>query len=254
MKRIILSGCNGKMGRVVSDAVLERHDCVVIAGFDINTGMTANYPVISDPSKFEGVADVIIDFSHPAFLQTLLAFATARKIPAVIATTGLNSAQTEQLKVASAAVPIFSSANMSLGVNLVTELAKKAAAVLGDSFDIEIVEMHHNQKLDAPSGTALMIADSISSVLQQEPQYIYDRHSVRRKREKNEIGIHAVRGGTIVGEHEIIFAGKDELITIKHSAMSKQIFATGAVNAALFLCGQKPGLYNMGDLVSSIGG
>jgi 4-hydroxy-tetrahydrodipicolinate reductase len=253
MRRIILSGCNGSMGQVVSQAVLDRHDCVIISGFDINTKMASDYDyrVFSDPSEFVGNADVIIDFSSPVFLPKLLAFATTRKIPTVIATTGLNPAQIEQLRETSLTVPIFFSANMSLGVNLIVELTKKAAAVLGDSFDIEIIEMHHNQKLDAPSGTALMIADSISNVLPQEPQYIYDRHSVRRRREKKEIGIHSVRGGTIVGEHEVIFAGKDEVITIRHSAMSKQVFATGAINAALFLCNQKPGLYNMGDLVAS---
>jgi 4-hydroxy-tetrahydrodipicolinate reductase len=254
MRRIILSGCNGKMGHVVSDAVLERHDCVIISGFDINAEMTGDYPVLSDPSKFEGSADVIIDFSNPASLPKLIAFATARKIPAVIATTGLSAAQIELLHEAAASIPIFFTANMSLGVNLMVELAKKAAAILGNSFDIEIIEMHHNQKLDAPSGTALMLADSISSVLPQESQYIYDRHSVRRRREKNEIGIHSVRGGTIVGEHQVIFAGKDEVLTISHSAMSKQIFATGAINAALFLCSQAPGFYNMGNLVSSFGG
>ncbi len=143
---------------------------------------------------------------------------------------------------------------MSLGVNLIVELAKKATAVLSDSFDIEIIEKHHNQKIDAPSGTALMIADSISSTLEQKPQYVYDRHEIRKKRDKNEIGIHSVRGGTIVGEHEVIFAGKDEIITITHSAMSKQVFATGAINAALFISGKPSGLYDMGDIVSSVGG
>ena len=236
MRRIILSGCNGKMGRVITDAVVERHDCVITAGFDINTESSGSFPVLSDPFKFEGVADVIIDFSNPAFLPKLLEFVSARRIPAVVATTGLSPSQVEMLREVSKKVPIFFTANMSLGVNLVRELAKKAAAVLGDSFDIEIIEKHHNQKVDAPSGTALMLADSISTVLPHEPQYVYDRHSVRRKREKNEIGIHAIRGGTIVGEHEILFAGRDEVISIKHSAMSK------------------PGFYDMGDLVSSIGG
>lgn len=242
------------MGHVVSQTVLERQDCVIISGFDKNTETTEEYPVLSDPKKFEGNADVIIDFSNPAFLTELLSFATDRKIPAVIATTGLTPAHIEELHKASETIPVFFTANMSLGVNLMMDLAKKAAAVLGGSFDIEIVEMHHNQKLDAPSGTALMLADGISSVLPKEPQYIYDRHSVRRRRDKNEIGIHAIRGGTIVGEHQVIFAGKDEVVTISHSAMSKQIFAVGAINAALFICDKGPGLYNMGDLVSSIGG
>ena len=138
---------------------------------------------------------------------------------------------------------------MSLGVNLLAQLAKKAAAVLGDQFDIEIIEKHHNQKIDAPSGTALMLADAVSSVLKEEPQYVYDRHAVRKKRSKNEIGIHAVRGGTIVGEHEILFAGHDEMLTLSHTAMSKEIFATGSINAAIFLCGKSAGLYDMGDIV-----
>ena len=252
MRRIILSGCNGRMGSVVSQAVLERHDCVIISGFDLHTEMTHEYRVFAEPSEFEGTADVIIDFSNPSFLPKLLAFSTSRRIPAVIATTGLSAEQKQMLQDASRSVPIFFSANMSLGVNLIIELAKKAAAVLGGSFDIEIIEKHHNQKIDAPSGTALMLADGISSVLAQKPQYIYDRHSIRKKREKNEIGIHSVRGGTIVGEHEVLFAGNDEMVSIKHTATSKQVFATGAINAALFLCGQQPGMYNMGDLVSSM--
>lgn len=254
MKRIILSGCHGKMGHVVAQTISERKDCVIVAGFDIDSEMKEPFPVVSDPKNFDGNADVIIDFSHPSFLPKLLEFAKEHKIPAVIATTGMKAEQIEQIKEASKVVPIFFSANMSLGVNLIVELAKKAAAVLSDSFDIEIVEMHHNQKIDAPSGTALMIANGISSVLEQKPDYVYDRHSKHEKRSKNEIGIHSVRGGTIVGEHEVIFAGKDEIITLKHSAMSKQIFATGAVNAALFISGKASGLYDMGDLVASVGG
>jgi 4-hydroxy-tetrahydrodipicolinate reductase len=254
MKRIILSGCNGHMGHVISQTVSERGDCVIVAGFDIDIAVKESFPVLADPPQFDGNADVIIDFSHPSFLPKLLAFAKERHIPAVIATTGMDSKQLEQIKAASKEIPLFFSANMSLGVNLLVNLAKKAAAVLSDNFDIEIVEMHHNQKLDAPSGTALMIADGISSVLDQKPEYVYERHSKREKRSKNEIGIHSVRGGTVVGEHEVIFAGKDEIVTLKHSAMSKQIFATGAINAALFLAGKTPGLYDMGDLVNSIGG
>jgi 4-hydroxy-tetrahydrodipicolinate reductase len=254
MKRIILSGCHGKMGHVISQSVSERSDCIIVAGFDIDSEMKEPFPVLSDPWNFDGNADVIIDFSHPSFLPKLLAFAKERKVPAVIATTGMKDEQIEQIKEASTEIPIFFSANMSLGVNLILDLAKKAAAVLSPDFDIEIVEMHHNQKVDAPSGTALMIADGITSTLKQKPLYVYDRHEQHKKRDKNEIGIHSVRGGTIVGEHEVIFAGKDEVITIKHSAMSKQIFATGAINAALFISGKTPGLYDMGNLVDSIGG
>lgn len=254
MKRIILSGCNGKMGRVISQAVAERDDCVVVAGFDLQSGVKENFPVVADPRQFDGNADVIVDFSNPAFLTRLLAFAVERKIPAVIATTGMNEDQIAQIKAASEQIPVFFTANMSLGVNLLLSLAKKAEAVLSDGFDVEIVEMHHSTKVDAPSGTALMLADGISEVMKNRPEYVFDRHSRREKRPKDEIGIHSVRGGTIVGEHEVIFAGKDEVLTLKHSAMSKQIFATGAINAALFITGKDPGLYDMGNLVASIGG
>ncbi|MDR3552045.1 MAG: 4-hydroxy-tetrahydrodipicolinate reductase [Clostridia bacterium] len=254
MTRIILSGCNGKMGRVITSIVRERKDCVIVAGFDINFELKQEYPVYMEPESFDGNADVIIDFSHPAFFGRLLAFARARGIPAVIATTGLSEEQLASLREASGEVAVFNSANMSLGVNLICELARRAAAVLSDRFDVEIVEMHHNQKIDAPSGTALMIADAVSKGMTQQPQLVYDRHDERKKREKNEIGIHSVRGGTIVGEHEVIFAGQDEVIRISHSAMSKQIFANGAVNAALFLSGRQPGLYSMNDLLSFTGG
>jgi 4-hydroxy-tetrahydrodipicolinate reductase len=254
MLRIILSGCSGHMGHVVASTISERDDCVVVAGFDINSAIKESFPVMSDPKQYDGNADVIIDFSNPSFLPKLLNFAKQRKIPAVIATTGMSEEQIDQIKAASKEIPVFFSANMSIGINLLVSLAKKATVVLSDNFDIEIVEMHHNQKLDAPSGTALMIADGISSELKEKPEYVYDRHTVRQKRSKNEIGIHSLRGGTVVGEHEVIFAGKDEVVTLKHSAMSKQIFANGAINAAIFLAKQKPGLYDMGNLVASIGG
>jgi 4-hydroxy-tetrahydrodipicolinate reductase len=250
-KRLILSGCNGKMGRVVSRSIQDRKDCLLVAGFDIDSKVKESFPVLADPMQFDGRADAVIDFSNPAFQPKLLAFGLERRIPLVVATTGLNEEQVGRLKEASKEIPIFFSANMSLGVNLLLELSKKAAQVLGGQFDIEIIEQHHNQKVDAPSGTALMLADGISAVLPSPPEYVYDRHSVRRKRSRDEIGIHSVRGGTIVGEHEVIFAGQDEVITLRHSAMSKQIFANGAIRAALFLCEQKPGLYNMGDLLSS---
>ena len=250
MKRIVLSGCNGKMGRVISRVISETPDIEIIAGIDVNTASAEQYPIYSKPMDFEGEADVIIDFSHPSALSSILKLATTQKIPAVIATTGLSSSQIEELKEASKIIPIFFTANMSLGVNLIIELAKKAAAILYSNFDIEIIEKHHNQKLDAPSGTALMIADEISASLPAEPQYVFDRHSQRKKRDKNEIGIHAIRGGTIVGEHEIIFAGLDEIVEIKHSAMSKEIFATGAIRAAIYLSDQKPGFYNMSNIVA----
>ncbi|MEM0530377.1 4-hydroxy-tetrahydrodipicolinate reductase [Zongyangia sp. HA2173] len=249
MKQIILSGCNGKMGHVISDIVMGRDDCTIVAGFDLNTQRQYDYPVYTKPSEYTGSGDVIIDFSHPSLLTSLLDYAEEKKIPIVLATTGYSKAQLEEIHAAAQRLPVFFSANMSLGINLMVELAKKAASVLGGSFDIEIIEKHHNQKIDAPSGTALMIADAVSGVLSEKPQYVYDRHSQRKKRDKNEIGIHAIRGGTIVGEHDIMFAGRDEILTISHTAMSKEVFASGAVNAAVFMCGKAPGLYNMKDMV-----
>ena len=249
MKQIILSGCNGKMGHVISDIVMGRDDCTIVAGFDLNTQRQYDYPVYTKPSEYTGSGDVIIDFSHPSLLTALLDYAEEKKIPIVLATTGYSKAQLEEIHAAAQRLPVFFSANMSLGINLMVELAKKAASVLGGSFDIEISEKQHNQKIDAPSGTALMIADAVSGVLSEKPQYVYDRHSQRKKRDKNEIGIHAIRGGTIVGEHDIMFAGRDEILTISHTAMSKEVFASGAVNAAVFMCGKAPGLYNMKDMV-----
>lgn len=251
MKKILLSGCNGHMGKVITACVAEREDCEIVAGLDLNTESTAGYPVYSSINEVKEEVDVIIDFSHPSVLASVLGYAKEHKTAAVIATTGLSKEQVEEIHEAAKEAPIFFSANMSIGVSLLSELAQKAARVLGDSFDIEIVEMHHNQKIDAPSGTALMLADSISEALETAPRYEYDRHSKRSKREKNEIGIHAVRGGTIVGEHEIIFAGRDEVITLSHSARSKEIFAVGAVNAAMFVSEQNAGLYAMKDFVES---
>lgn len=251
MTNILLSGCNGKMGRVITQCVAAREDCRIAAGVDLNPEAGAGYPVYTSPEQFNGHADVIIDFSHPSVVEPLLNYAIKTKTPAVIATTGLAEQQISAVHSACADIPVFFSANMSLGVNLLAELAKIATRLLGDSFDIEIVEKHHNQKIDAPSGTALMLADMVSQELAVQPRYEYDRHSKRCKREKNEIGIHAVRGGTIVGEHEIIFAGHDEIVTVSHSARSKEIFASGSINAALFLTTRQPGLYSMKELVEA---
>lgn len=249
MTKIILSGCFGHMGRVIAETVSKRSDCEITAGVDIGEGM-ADFPVFKHFSDIDLPADVIIDFSHPSVLDDLLSFAKQSHTAAVIATTGLSAEQADKLKTAANEIPVFFTANMSIGVSLIAELAAKAAHVLDGSFDVEIVEMHHNQKIDAPSGTALMLADSISDALSQKPHYEFDRHSKRAKRDAHEIGIHAVRGGTIVGEHEIIFAGMDEIIKISHSARSKGLFATGAVNAALFLKDKPAKLYSMKDLVA----
>ncbi len=253
MINIILNGCNGKMGRVITRLAAEDETCRIAAGIDISDVLPNDYPVYTDPAECREAADVIIDFSHPSALEPLLAFAIDRQIPAVIATTGLSAEQKALLAETSKQIPIFFSANMSIGINLLISLAKKAAVLLEDQFDIEIVERHHNQKIDAPSGTALAIADGISSVLKTPAEYVYDRHSVRRKRRKTEIGLHAVRGGTIVGDHTVIFAGTDEVIELKHSAASKEVFAVGSVRAAKFLADKAPGMYSMTDLVAEIG-
>lgn len=251
-KKVILCGCNGHMGRVVSLAVSERNDCKIVAGVDLSNEFTNSFPVFQTPLEIEMDADVIIDFSHPSLLSSLLAFAVEKKIPAVLCSTGYSEVQREEIEKAAAVIPVFSSGNMSLGVNLLIELAKRAAVVLGKSFDIEIIEKHHNRKLDAPSGTALMIADGLSQVRDGETDYTYDRHSRRMKRQQNEIGIHSVRGGSIVGEHEILFAGPQETISITHTAQSREIFALGAINAALYLTRQPAGLYDMSHLLQDV--
>lgn len=252
MIRIILNGCNGKMGRVISRIVDEQDTCTIVAGIDINTDIPNSYPVYKTPSECEAEADVIIDFSHPSALCALLDYAEGKNLPVVIATTGLSDEQKQELQERSKNIPIFFTANLSLGINLLIALAQKAAVLLEDSFDIEIIEKHHNQKVDAPSGTALAIADGISEVLKNPPEYVYDRHSYRRKRKKTEIGLHAVRGGTIVGEHSVIFAGNDEVIELKHEAASKEVFAVGSVKAACFMAGKPAGMYTMKDLVGEM--
>jgi 4-hydroxy-tetrahydrodipicolinate reductase len=250
MVRIAIVGCNGKMGYFVADTVSKHEDCTAAFGVDAFGESKFDFDLYRGFKEITDVPDVIIDFSNPALLDDMLEFALANNVPCVICTTGYSPEQVEKIKAASEKIAVFYSGNMSLGINLLIELAKNAAKVLGNEFDIEIVEKHHNLKLDAPSGTALMIADGISDTLEQEPQYVYDRHSYRKKRSKNEIGIHSVRGGTIVGEHEVIFAGRDEVVTVSHQAQSKEVFAVGAVNAAVFLAGKEAGMYNMSHLLS----
>ena len=248
MKKIILCGANGKIGHVIRNIVAADNECEIVAGVDINTEST-DFPIYSEIDSVKESADVIIDFSNPALLNSLLEYSAAKKIPVVIATTGFDDDQKKQIENAATENGVFFTYNMSLGVNLLATLAKKAVDVLGNDFDIEIIEKHHNQKIDAPSGTALMLADAICEEIDKPMKYEYDRHSKREKRSKNEIGMHAVRGGTIVGEHEIIFAGRDEIITLSHSARSKEIFAVGAVNAAKYMVGKGAGLYTMKDLI-----
>lgn len=249
MIRVALNGANGKMCRVINSIIKTRTDCEVTVGFDIIKEQYDTFPIYDDFSKSSEDFDVMIDFSHTSVLEGLLSFCKSKNKPVVVATTGFNDNQINTIKEYGQEIPVFFTFNMSLGINLLEELAKKAALVLGDQFDIEIIEKHHNQKIDAPSGTAFMLANSINTALDDKYKYIYDRHSVRRAREKNEIGIHSIRGGTIVGEHEVIFAGRDEVITLSHSASSKEVFAVGAVNAAVFLSGCTKGVYNMANLI-----
>ena len=249
MTNIILSGCNGKMGQVISRLVADRDDVNIIFGVDINTESKCGYEVYPNFDNAPAGADAVIDFSHPACFDGIVNYCRNTGTPLVMATTGLSDEQRAELNKLSEEIAVFFSANMSLGVNLLVSLVKKAALILEDSFDIEIIEKHHNQKIDAPSGTALMIADEIADTLSENPEYVYDRHSVRKKRSKNEIGIHAVRGGTIVGEHDVIFAGNDEIIEINHKAMSKEIFAVGSIKAAQFIKGKTAGMYSMKDVV-----
>lgn len=253
MSKIILSGALGTMGKAVTACVAKADDMEIIAGIDLKSGNENGYPVFCSfkdiPEDITAAADAVVDFSKPALFEDLLSFCVENSKPVVVATTGLSEEQVIKLKSAAYKLPVFYTANMSIGVNLLIELAKKAAKALGDDFDIEVLEMHHNQKVDAPSGTALMIADAISQELSSEPVYEYDRHSKHEKRPKNEIGLHSIRGGNIVGEHQVIFAGNDEIITLSHSARSKALFANGAVNAVRLIVGRENGLYSMKDII-----
>ena len=250
MVNVIMHGCNGKMGRVITNLVSQDNDIEIVAGVDAYTGIDNEYPVFTSIKECTVKADVIIDFAVTSAIDDLLDYSVSTKTPVVICTTGLSAEQLDKVNETSKKVAVLRSANMSLGINTLMKLLKTATEVLANrGFDIEIVEKHHNQKVDAPSGTALALADCMNQVLDNQYDYTYDRSAVRQKRAKNEIGISAVRGGTIVGEHEVIFAGIDEVIEIKHTAYSKAIFAKGAIDAAKFLKGKEAGLYNMADVI-----
>ena len=250
MTNIILRGCNGKMGQVITNLVESDDDAIIVAGIDISQSKVNKYPVYTSFSQCHVMADVIVDFSSPKNLTEMLDYAKENGIGIVLCTTGFTKEQQGLIEETTKEIPIFQSANMSMGINLITKLIQEAAKLLVDSgFDIEIVEKHHNKKVDAPSGTAIALADAMNKVLGDAYEYKYDRSSVREMRGKKEIGISSVRGGTIVGEHEIIFAGTDEVIEIKHTAYSKAIFAKGAVQAAKFLPGKEPGKYQMSDII-----
>lgn len=252
MTKVIMHGCNGRMGQVISGLIAEDNDVELVAGVDLSDHITNPYPVFKSIKECDIEADVIIDFASAKAVDGLLEYCVEKQMPCVLCTTGLSEEQLKKVEEASKKVAILKSANMSLGINLLLKMLKEATHVLANAgYDIEIVEKHHNQKLDAPSGTALALADSINEELNNEYEYVYDRSQVRQKRDKKEIGISAVRGGTIVGDHDVIFAGMDEVITFSHTAYSRSVFGKGAVQAAKFLKGQVAGMYNMSHVIEA---
>lgn len=253
MTKIIITGCNGRMGQMITDIVTEDNDAVIVAGVDIVNNRNNSYPVFTDISDCDIMADVIIDVSSSQGIEERISYAVDKHIPVIVCSTGMSDSQIAYITEASKKVAVLKSANMSLGINLLMKLVKEAAKRLADNgFDIEIIEKHHNVKKDAPSGTAYMLAESVKKGFAKDMHFIYGREGIGNVREKNTIGIHAVRGGTIVGEHEVLFCGDDEIITLSHSARSKKIFAIGAIQAALFIHKKEAGLYNMQDILSTL--
>ncbi len=251
MVKIIMNGCNGKMGQVITGIVAEDSQAEIVAGIDIYDGIKNTYPVFPNIESCTVDADVIIDFSTAKAVDGLLDYVQEKGIPVVLCTTGLSEEQLNRVSTVAEQAAVLKSANMSLGINTIMKLLQEAVKVFAPAgYDVEIVEKHHNQKLDAPSGTAIALADSMNEAMNHQYEYIYDRSQRRQKRDSKELGISAVRGGTIVGEHEVIFAGTDEVIEIKHTAYSKAVFAKGAVEAAKFLAGKPAGLYTMSDVIS----
>jgi len=253
MLKLIISGCNGFMGKAVADIAADEPDISIVAGFDITEKQQDIFPVFKHFDDFVGETDVLVDFSTASALDELLEFACKRHIPLVLCATGYTPEQIISIEETSKKIPVFRSGNMSLGINLLADLIRRACAVLGEQFDVEIIEHHHRRKLDAPSGTALMLADAAASALPYSPEYVYDRSARRESRPSHEIGISAVRGGTVVGEHEVIFAGSHEIIKLSHNAASREVFAAGAIKAARFMATIKtPGLYSMSDVLSQV--
>ena len=250
MVKVIMHGCNGKMGQVITRLAAADRELAIVAGVGARAQALNDYPVFGDISECDVEADVVIDFSNAAAVDHLLDWCQEKQMPVVLCTTGLSGEQLQRVEEAAGRTAVLKSANMSLGVNLLMKLLQDAAKVLApEGFDMEIVERHHNQKVDAPSGTAIALADALNGALEGDYEYVYDRSGQRKKRDSHEIGISAVRGGTIVGEHEVIFAGEDEVIEFKHTAYSKALFAKGAVAAAKFLAGKGPGRYDMSDVI-----
>ncbi len=253
MIKILFCGINGRMGKNTLETIAQSaafsEKFKVYAGVDITPDQNAMIPVYSDIYKVPEKPDVIVDFSHHSALPSILGYAEQKRVPAVICTTGHSPEELELLKEAARKIPVFYSGNMSIGINLLTYLTRKVASILGEDFDIEIVEAHHNKKLDAPSGTALMLANAASKGVPYNAEYVYDRHSYRKQRSKEEIGIHSIRAGTIVGEHCVIFAGSNETLTLSHSASSRAAFATGALRASEYILGKPAGMYDMNDVL-----
>ena len=250
MIRAIMHGCNGAMGQVIAGIARDDEEITIVAGIDIADNKNNSFPVFPSLRECTVEADVVIDFSIAKAADAMLDWCAETGMPVVVCTTGLSDEQIKRVSEISEKTAVLRSANMSLGVNVLLKLVKEAAQVLAAAdFDMEIVEKHHNQKVDAPSGTAIALADSINEAMDHAYHYKYDRSAERVKRDKKEIGIQAVRGGSIVGEHDVIFAGRDEVVTFSHTAYSKAIFAKGAVQAAKFLAGKEPGLYTMADVI-----
>lgn len=252
MTRVIMHGCNGKMGQTIKNLIAADEEITIVAGVDAFDEGKNEFPVFADITACDVEADVIIDFSVSKAVDNLLTYCVEKQVPCVLCTTGLSEEQLQKVEDASKKVAILKSANMSLGINLLMKVLKEVTGVLAPAgFDVEIVEKHHNLKVDAPSGTALALGDSVNEALDNEYEYIFDRSQRREKRPKKEIGYAAVRGGTIVGEHDVIFAGADEVITFSHTAYSKAVFGKGAIQAAKFLKGKAAGLYNMSDVINA---
>mgnify|MGYP000943902716 CR=1 FL=1 len=252
MVRAIMHGCNGAMGQVISGIAAKDEEISIVAGIDMRTEQKNDYPVFASLNECKVEADVVIDFSNAAAVDELLDWCAEKKMPVVLCTTGLSEVQLAKVEETAEKTAVLRSANMSLGINTLMKLIQDAAKVLATAgFDMEIVEKHHKHKLDAPSGTALALADSMNEALGNAYHYTYDRSDRREERDPKEIGISAVRGGNIVGEHEVIFAGTDEVIEFKHTAYSKAVFGKGAVQAAKFLAGREPGLYDMQDVIAA---
>lgn len=250
MTKVIMHGCNGRMGQMITKLIAEDPNMEIAAGIDVYDGIVNTYPVYKTLKECDVEADVVIDFATASAVEKLLDYCVEKQLPCVLCTTGLSAEQLAKVKEASEKVAVLRSANMSMGINLIMKLLKEAAPILAEAgFDIEIVEKHHNQKLDAPSGTAVALADAVNESMDHAYEYVYDRSCRREKRPAKEIGISAVRGGSIVGEHDVIFAGRDEVITFSHTAYSRALFGNGAIQAAKFLAGKTAGLYSMSDVI-----